>query len=197
MSDDRPARRAGSARPPLRRRDRGRAAAAGTSSSSLVRSLTPEECLEPGYYRDPGLDRPRRRRPPRDVAGRGPGPVRAHRRRHLRGPRRRRRRAERRAARRRWRASPWRSRGSRRMPARTRMVEDGTALREPTDEAAWWIRKAAATTTPSTSRGSASGSPSWSPAAPVKAEREGYSVRRRMSKAAGGAGGPTSLHLSR
>ena len=47
----------------------------------------------PRLLRGPRLDRARRRRPPRHVAGRGGGPVRAHGRRHLRGPRRRRRRA--------------------------------------------------------------------------------------------------------
>jgi hypothetical protein len=36
---------------------------------SLVRSLTLEECLEPGYYRKPGLVGARRRGPPGDLAG--------------------------------------------------------------------------------------------------------------------------------
>ena len=68
----------------------------------LVRSLTPDECLEPGYYRDPDWT-------VRDVVA------------HL---------------------------GSRsaiaNATAQTMMLATWRGLREPTDEAAWWIRKSGA-----------------------------------------------------
>ena len=52
LTDDppRPARAILTIRTPPRSSSSG---GAGTSSSALVRSLTPEECLEPGYQRDP------------------------------------------------------------------------------------------------------------------------------------------------
>ena len=106
----------------------------------LVRSLTPDECLEPGYQRDPDWT-------VRDVVAHlgtwlAEAQVQFERMTagDVRGPRHRYRRAERRAA------------GGDGRPAlgvawvqanagRTRMIEEWWRLRDTSDEAAWWIRK--------------------------------------------------------
>lgn len=108
----------------------------------LVRSLTPEECLEPGYYRDPDWT-------VRDLVT------------HLGTWL-----AEAQVQFQRLSAStyeghdvdvdalnatllagmagqPWQIAWLQANAGRTRMIEEWYALREPTDEAAWWIRKAA------------------------------------------------------
>ena len=108
----------------------------------LVRSLTPEECVEPGYYRDPDWT-------VRDLV--------AHLGTWL---------AEAQAQFERQRAGtyegheidvdalnatllegmagqPWTVAWIQANAGRTRMLEEWYALRSPTDDAAWWIRKAA------------------------------------------------------
>jgi hypothetical protein len=108
--------------------------------ASLVRALTPEECLEPGYYRDPDWS-------VRDVV--------AHLGTWL---------AEAEVQFERIRAGtyeghdvdidglnaqflaamadqPWQVAWVQANAGRTLMIQDWYALREPTDEAAWWIRK--------------------------------------------------------
>ncbi len=108
----------------------------------LVRSLTPEECLEPGYQRDPDWT-------VRDVV--------AHLGTWL---------AEAQAQFERIRAGtyeghdvdidglnaiflaamqgqPWEVAWIQANAARTRMIQEWTLLRQPTEEAAWWIRKSA------------------------------------------------------
>ncbi len=109
----------------------------------LVRSLTPAECLEPGYYRDPDWT-------VRDVvahlgtwlaeahaqferigAGTYEGSevdVDAMNEALLRGME----------------DQPWEVAWVQSQAARGRMVERWWTLREPSDEATWWIRKAAA-----------------------------------------------------
>jgi hypothetical protein len=109
----------------------------------LVRSLTPAECLEPGYYRDPDWT-------VRDVvahvgtwlaetqvqferlaAGTYEGhdvDIDALNAALLEGMA----------------GQPWEVAWLQANAARTRMLETWAALREPSDEAAWWIRKAAA-----------------------------------------------------
>jgi hypothetical protein len=109
----------------------------------LVRALTPAECLEPGYYRDPDWT-------VRDVvahlgtwlaesevqferiaAGTYEGhdvDVDALNRAFLEAMS----------------GQSWEVAWVQANAARTRMLEEWYALREPTDEAAWWIRKGAA-----------------------------------------------------
>jgi hypothetical protein len=109
----------------------------------LVRSLTPEECLEPGYYRDPDWT-------VRDVVAHlgtwlaeaqvqleriGAGTYEGHDvdvdaldavlHEGMEG-------------------QPWEVAWVQAQAARTWMLEVWDALREPSDEAAWWIRKGAA-----------------------------------------------------
>ena len=108
----------------------------------LVRSLTPEECVEPGYYRDPDWT-------VRDLvahlgtwlaeaqvqferlsAGTYEGhdvDIDALNATLLDGMA----------------GQPWRIAWLQANAGRTRMVDEWYALREPSDEAAWWIRKAA------------------------------------------------------
>src|SRR5687767_10346065 len=108
----------------------------------LVRTLTPEECLEPGYYRDPDWS-------VRDLvahlgtwlaeaqvqferltAGTYEGhdvDVDALNATLLDGMT----------------GQPWEVAWVLANAGRTRMIDEWYALREPTDEAAWWIRKAA------------------------------------------------------
>ena len=111
--------------------------------ASLVRSLTPEECLVPGYYRDPDWT-------VRDVV--------AHLGTWL---------AEAQAQFERMRAGtyeghdididglnavlleamaghPWEVAWLQANAGRTRMLQEWYGLRDPSEEAAWWIRKAAA-----------------------------------------------------
>jgi hypothetical protein len=109
----------------------------------LVRSLSPEECLEPGYYREPDWTI-------RDVvahlgtwlaeaqiqferisAGTYAGhevDVDALNATLLSGMA----------------GQPWEVAWVQAQAARSRMIEEWYALREPSDEAAWWIRKGAA-----------------------------------------------------
>ena len=109
----------------------------------LVRLLTPEECLEPGYYRDPDWT-------VRDVVAHlgtwlaeaqaqferiGGGTYEGHdididalNAELLEGMA----------------GQPWDVAWLQANAGRTRMLEEWYALRKPTDEAAWWIRKAAA-----------------------------------------------------
>ena len=98
----------------------------------------------------PGLDGPRRRRPPRYLARRSAGPVRADQRRDVRGPRGRYRRAERHVP-----GGHGRPALGRRVDqanaGRSRMVTEWHALREPSNEAAWSSPSRGSTTTPSTS----------------------------------------------
>ena len=110
---------------------------------SLVRSLSPQECLEPGYYRDPDWT-------VRDVVAHlgtwlaeahaqferiGAGTYEGHEidvdalnAALLRGME----------------GQPWEVAWVQGQAARGRMVERCYTLREPSDEATWWIRKAAA-----------------------------------------------------
>ena len=110
---------------------------------ALVRSLTPRECLEPGYYRDPDWT-------VRDLVAHigtwlaeahaqferiGAGTYEGHdidvdalNAALLRGME----------------DQPWEVAWVQGQSARGRMVERWYALREPSDEASWWIRKAAA-----------------------------------------------------
>jgi hypothetical protein len=107
----------------------------------LVRSLSPDECLVPGYYRDPDWS-------VRDVAGHigtwlaeaevqfeqiAVGTYAGHdididalNAMFLEAMR----------------DQPWKVAWTQANAARTKMLQDWYALREPTDEAAWWIRKA-------------------------------------------------------
>jgi hypothetical protein len=109
----------------------------------LVRLLTPKECLVPGYYRDPDWT-------VRDVVAHlgtwlaeaqlqfqriGAGTYEGHdvdvdalNDSLLEGMA----------------GQPWGVAWVQAQAARSRMVEEWFALREPSDEAAWWIRKAAA-----------------------------------------------------
>jgi hypothetical protein len=111
--------------------------------SDLVRLLTPAECLEPGYYRDPDWT-------VRDVVAHvGTWLAEAHRQFEclrvgtydghdvdidavnaalLAGMD----------------GQPWEVAWVQAQSARGKMTEGWSALREPSDEAAWWIRKAAA-----------------------------------------------------
>jgi hypothetical protein len=111
--------------------------------NGLVRSLTPAECLEPGYYRDPDWT-------VRDlVAHVGTWLAEAHRQLEclragtydghhvdidavnaalLRGMD----------------GQPWEVAWVQAQSARGKMAEGWSALREPSDEATWWIRKSAA-----------------------------------------------------
>ena len=110
---------------------------------ALVRSLTPRECVEPGYYRDPDWT-------VRDLVAHigtwlaeahaqferiGAGTYEGHdidvdalNAALLRGME----------------DQPWEVAWVQGQSARGRMVERWYALREPSDEASWWIRKAAA-----------------------------------------------------
>jgi hypothetical protein len=109
----------------------------------LVRLLTPEECLEPGYYQDPDWT-------VRDVVAHlgtwlaeaqvqferiGSGTYEGHdvdvdalNATLLEGME----------------GEPWEVAWVQAQAARTRMLEEWYRLREPSDEAAWWIRKGAA-----------------------------------------------------
>ena len=111
--------------------------------AGLVRSLTPEECLEPGYYRDPDWT-------VRDVVAHigtwlaeaqaqferiGSGAYGGHdvdvdalNAALLEGME----------------GQPWDVAWVQAQAARTRMLDAWYRLREPSDEAAWWIRKGAA-----------------------------------------------------
>jgi hypothetical protein len=108
----------------------------------LVRSLTPDECLEPGYYRDPDWS-------VRDLAAHvgtwlaqaqvqferlNAGTYEGHdvdidglNAALLEGMA----------------GQPWEVAWVLANAGRTRMIDEWYALRQPTDEAAWWIRKAA------------------------------------------------------
>ncbi len=109
--------------------------------ASLVRSLTPAECLEPGYQRDPDWT-------VRDVVGHlgrwlaqaqveferiGAGTYDGH-------------EIDVDALNALYLAAmagqPWEVAWVQAVAARTRMVQGWALLREPSDEAAWWIRKA-------------------------------------------------------
>lgn len=111
--------------------------------AGLVRSLTPDECVEPGYYRDPDWT-------VRDVVAHlgtwlaqtqlqfermGAGTYEGHdvdidalNAAMLDGMA----------------GQPWGVAWLQANAARTRMLEEWYRLREPSDEAAWWIRKGAA-----------------------------------------------------
>ena len=109
--------------------------------ASLVRSLTPAECLEPGYQREPDWT-------VRDVVGHlgrwlaqaqveferiGAGTYDGH-------------EVDVDALNALYLAAmadqPWEVAWVQAVAARTRMVQEWARLREPSDEAAWWIRKA-------------------------------------------------------
>ncbi len=108
--------------------------------AALVRSLTPEECLEPGYQRDPGWT-------VRDVVAHlgtwlaeaevqferiGAGSYEGH-------------AVDVDALNAAFLAAmadqPWEVAWTQAVAARTRMVQEWTLLSQPTEEAAWWIRK--------------------------------------------------------
>ena len=109
----------------------------------LVRSLTPEEYLEPGYYRDPDWT-------VRDVVAHlGTWLAEAQ----LQFERITARTYEghdvdidglNAALLAGMDGQPWRVAWVQAQAARTRMIEEWHALRDPSDEAAWWIRKGAA-----------------------------------------------------
>lgn len=109
----------------------------------LVRSLTPEECLEPGYYRDPDWTvrdlvahlgtwlAEAQVQFERITAGTYEGhdvDVDAENAVLLKGMA----------------GQPWEVAWVQAQAARSRMIEEWFALREPSEEAAWWIRKGAA-----------------------------------------------------
>ena len=108
--------------------------------ADLVRSLTPDECLEPGLLPGPRLDRARRRRPPRHLARRGAGPARTDRRGTYEGHD-----VDIDALNAAFLAAmaghPWDVAWVQANAGRSRMVDEWSRLHLPTDEAAWWIRK--------------------------------------------------------
>ena len=108
--------------------------------ADLVRSLTPAECLEPGYQRDPDWT-------VRDVVGHlgtwlalaavefermGAGTYEGH---DIDIDALNATFLEAMAG------QPWEVAWVQAVAGRTRMVQEWSRLREPTDEAAWWIRK--------------------------------------------------------